>query len=267
MATVSSPTPAAPASPPAPGPPTSGRVKDRGSVRHDSVRATDWTSAGVAKVLGDVDVSRADVSGLTSVAGKVRADSFRSQGTLILVGPVDVRGNLELDGTIHLQSSAHAGSARADGALRVAGPLTVDRLFSASGSVEVPSATVGAIDLVGSATIPGVVEAASVRMRFRDNSHLGTVRGNRVVLHGPAANLVPSLVRSVLGHEVSVRVDRVEADTVDLAAVDVEFVHAREIVLGAGAHVTALEGTVVRRHPTSRVGPESRSPRPHGLHR
>jgi cytoskeletal protein CcmA (bactofilin family) len=260
--------PAASPPPPPTAPPRVGAIRDSGTVRRDSVRASGWTTTGMAKVQGDVDVGVGAASGLVSVAGKLSADTFRARGTLEVVGPVAVRDQLTLDGTVHFQGSLRAGALELRGSLRCAGDLRVDRTLSARGLVEAPSAHAALFELTGTAEISGDLEAMGVaRARFRGDSEIGTVRAKRVELYGPPTSLVPTLLRRVFGGSATVRIGRVEADSVELSAVDVAFVHAREIVLGPGAHVTAVEGTIVRQSSSSRVGPESRSPPPHGLSR
>ena len=251
------------------GPPSrAGKIRDRGSVRRDSVRAADWSTTGMAKVQGDVDVGSGRATGLLSVAGKLSAETLRSHGSLEVVGVADVRDRCTLDGTAHFGAGLHAGALASNGTVRCDGEVRVDRELSATGVVEAPSVRVGLFELSGSAEIPGdLVALATVRARFRGDSRLGTVRARRVELHGPPTGLLPTLLRAVFGGSATVHVDRVEADSVALSAVDVGFVHAREIELGPGAHVTTVEGTVVRKAESSRVGPESRSPRPYGLSR
>ncbi|MCI4339184.1 MAG: hypothetical protein L3J68_02480 [Thermoplasmata archaeon] len=232
------------------------------------MRATSWTTTGIAKVQGDVDVGTGTASGLVSIAGKLTAGTFRSRGTLEVVGPADVRDRLSLDGTVHFQAGVHAGELSSNGTVRCGGDLRVDRSLSATGLVEAPSAHVGLFDLTGSAQISGDLEALlSVRARFHGDTRIERVRAHRVELHGPPPSVIPTLLRTVFGGAATVEVHRIEADTVELSAVNVQFVHAREVVLGPGAHVTTVEGTIVRQHATSRVGPESRSARPHGLSR
>ena len=267
MAAVAPPTPV-PASPVVPPAPRTGAIRDSGTVRRDSIRASSWTSTGMAKVQGDVDVDTGSATGLVSVGGKLLAGSFRCRGTLEVVGPTEVQDTFSLDGTSHLQAVVHAGTLDARGSLRCPADIRVDRSLTITGMLEAPSVHVGLLELTGSADLPGDVEAVvSVRARFRGDSDLGTIRARSVVLEGPPSNLIPTLFRKVFGGSARVRVGRVEADTVTLAAVDVGFVHAKEVTLGAGAHVTEVEGTIVRRHPSSRVGPESRSAPPHGLTR
>jgi cytoskeletal protein CcmA (bactofilin family) len=237
-------------------------------VRRDSVRATVWTTTGLAKVQGDVDVDSGVAEGLVSIAGTLAAGSFRARGSLEVVGAADVRGDLALDGTVRFASGLHAGSLSVRGTLRCGSALRVDRACSTNGALEAPSATAGLFDLTGGLELPGELTAtATVRARFRADSRIGTIRARRVELHGPPTNLIPTLWRAVFGGAATVHVDRIEAESVELNAVTVGFVRAREIVLGPGAHVTALEGTVTRRHPTSYVGPESRTPPPPGLSR
>jgi cytoskeletal protein CcmA (bactofilin family) len=237
-------------------------------VRRDSVRAASWTVAGLAKVQGDVDVETGTVEGLLSVGGRLAAGRLRARGTLEAVGVAEVREELAVDGTARFASTVHAGDLDSAGSLRAIGAVTVDRALYVRGSVEAPSIAARVFDLDGSAEVLGDVTAAvTVRGRFRADSRLGSVRANRVELHGPPTALVPTLWRLVFGGNAAVHVERIEAESVELSAVDVDLVHAPAIVLGAGAHVTTVEGTVVRRHPSARVGPESRSPPPHGLSR
>ncbi|MGA9839567.1 MAG: hypothetical protein WBF81_04865 [Thermoplasmata archaeon] len=262
-APVSSPPPAA-----TPPPTRTGTLRDTGTVRRESVRASAWTTTGTAKVQGDVDVGTGAASGLVSIGGTLSATSFRAKGTFEVVGPTEVHDALTLEGTIHLRSAVHAGAVDVRGTLRSSSDLRVDRALRVTGTLEAPSAHVGLLELTGAAELPGDLEAAvSVRARFRGDSRLGTVRANAVALEGPPSAWIPTMFRKVFGGSARIHVNRIEADTVALSAVDVQFVHAREIVLGPGAHVTEVEGKVVRRHPSSRVGPESRSDPPHGLSR
>src|SRR5579859_7980742 len=80
--------PAAP--PPVPPPPRTGEVRDTGAARHDSIRAQRWTAQGAVKVLGDVEIDAAELSGLASVRGAVRGGSVSMQGTLDVGGLVDL---------------------------------------------------------------------------------------------------------------------------------------------------------------------------------
>jgi cytoskeletal protein CcmA (bactofilin family) len=220
------------------------------------------------KVQGDVDVTSGTTAGLTSVGGKLTAGSFRSKGTLEVVGPTDVREELTLYGTVHLEGSVHAGSLDARGSLRFGGEVRVDRVLRVTGGLEAPAASVGVLDLTGTATVPGELTAiAAVRGRFRGDSEIGSIRARTVALSGPPPALIPTLLRIVFGGSGAVHVGRIEAESVVLSAVTVEFVRSPSISIGPGCHVREVEGTIVRQHPSSRVGPESRSPPPHGLSR
>jgi cytoskeletal protein CcmA (bactofilin family) len=222
----------------------------------------------MAKVEGDVDVESGSATGVVTIGGKLSAGTFHSRGTLEVVGTAEIRDQLTLEGTVHFEAGLRAGALGLQGTLRCPADVRVDRVAHVTGTIEAPSAHVGLLDLTGGAEIPGDLESLlHVRAKFRGDSRIGAIRARSVVLAGPPSALIPTLFRKVFGGSAVVSIGRIEADTVELAAVDVEFVHAREITLGAGAHVRELEGTVVRRHPSSRVGPESRSPHPHGLSR
>ncbi|MGP8075585.1 MAG: hypothetical protein ACLP8Y_02455 [Thermoplasmata archaeon] len=270
MAAASSPpetapsTPSTPARPSAPAArPREGDVRDVGTVRRDSVYAGRWTARGTVKVTGDVDVTAAQLEGTVSIAGKLTAGAFRSRGALEVEGPVDVRGMLDSSGGLHAASTVHAVEANLRGEVLAIGAVSVDGMLTSRGSLTAPSLSVGELTLEGEAQIPGDIVATTVTAHFKRDSVLWAVRARSVLLRAK----IPNLVEKVLGRQMAVTIRRVEADTVDLEGVDVKFVRSPKITLGRDAHVTEYEGTIVRRHPSSRVGFESRSRRPYGLWR
>lgn len=256
--------PAASAPPSRPPPqPREGVVVDQGTVRKDSVDAGRWTARGTVKVTGDVLIEDGELDGSVSVGGKLTASTLRAQGMLDVEGAVDVSGSFTNSGNFHAAGSLHAGEANLRGTVRVLGSVSVDRVLTVHGSLSAPSLTTGAATLEGEAQVPGDVVGQSVAARLRTSSTFGTIRARTVSLRAK----VPNLVEKILFHRVDVRAQRVEAETADLEGVSVAFVRAPKIVLGREAHVTEYEGTIVRRHPSSRVGFESKSPPPYGLRR
>lgn len=269
-------TPMAAAAPPAPAaPPSSGttlpsaqptrvpELYDQGTTRRDSVAADRWTARGTAKVTGDVTVGDARFEGTVSVGGKVTATQLRSNGLLEVAGPVDVRGGFTATGEVKAAAALHAGEADLRGSVRIDGAVSVDRLLSSRGTLEVPSLAAGAVVVAGAVSIPGDLSAPSVVTRLTADSLFGTIRGTTVELRAK----VPNLVEKVLLRHVTVTAQRIEADSVVIEGASVAFVRAPRITLGRGSHVTAYEGTVVARHPSARVGFESKSPPPYGLRR
>jgi hypothetical protein len=209
-------------------------------------------------------VSDGALEGTVSLGGRLSATTLRYQGTVDVAGPVDLQGRLSGSGTIRAGSALHALETDLRGTVRLLGPVAVDRTMKVRGVLSAPSLTVGDLDLEGEMHAPGpTIAAVRVAAQFSGDSELGAVRSRSVSLRAK----IPNLVEKVLGRRVTVTVDRVEADQVDLEAVDVKFVRAPQITLGRHAHVTQYEGTIVSRHPTSRVGFESRSPPPYGLSR
>ena len=261
MASWAQPAPAAAAS--APSAERVATLVDRGSVVHGSIVAGRWATQGIAKVLKDVDVVRAELDGLVSVGGRFTAETLRYRGTLGVGGAIDVRGTIEGRGTLTVGGALDATDLMLRGPVRLEGPLRVVRHAAIAGALRTPSLLAGAFELDGSASVPGEIHAGFVRADFADASELGSIVAPTVRLHGRR----PNLLDKVFFRSVSVHVDRIEADSVDLEAVDVDFVRAKTVVLGADAHVTRLEATDVRRHPKSRVGPESVTPAPYGLRR
>lgn len=176
---------------------------------------------------------------------------------------MDVRGTFSGSGTLRVGRTFHAGDADLKGTARMLGAASVDRALTVRGSLTTPSLTVGDLSLEGEAHIAGDTLGATVSARLTGDSSFGTVRARSVVLSARP----PNLLERVFWRRVTVTAERVEADMADLERVDVEFVRAPQITLGRDTHITQYEGTIVRRHPSSRVGFESKSPPPYGLRR
>jgi cytoskeletal protein CcmA (bactofilin family) len=254
---------APPAAPPAAGVPRPPLLRDRGANRHDSVVAARWIVEGTSKVGKDVRVDELRLNGRLSVGGRLSATRVRGRATLEVAGPVEVAESFVLKGSVRTGATVHAGSAEIAGSLRAPGSCTVDTSASIDGLVEVPGLVARSLQVYGGARIPGTVRTDTLFARLREASTFGVVTGRSVQMYGK----VPNLVDKVFFHECDVRVDRIEADAVTLEGVDAEFVRSPQITLGRYCHVTRVEGTIVRQHPSSFVGPESRTPPPYGLRR
>ena len=243
--------------------PRGGPVSDRGTVVHDEVRSIRWKLRGIAKVVHDVDVGAGDLRGTVVVGGPLLADELRLDGSLEVRGPVAVARRLRAQGSVDAGGNLRAAEAIVVGKLRVLGELELDGASRLRGTVRAGEIRAGPLELRGDVRVPGPIAAARFDATLSAGSRLGELRATELRLRGPA----PNLVRRVLGPEAPVTVTRVEAETAALAGVRVGFVKAREIVLGPDAHVATVEGTVVRQHPTARLGPESWTPPPEGLRR
>jgi cytoskeletal protein CcmA (bactofilin family) len=238
-------------------------VVERGIVRYDALRTDRWKANGTVKVSGELVVGSGDVTGTLSVGGALSAGTFRSRGTLEVEGAVRVRELLSSRGDLRCATTVRAGDLSLHGTASFGGPVTVDRTCALRGTLHAPAVAAGILEFDGSVSIPGEVCARNVLAEFRHRSMLGSVLARQVRLRGR----VPNLMDKAFFHLDPATVGRIEADSVELESVDVAFVRAKEIVLGRQAHVTALEGTVVRHHPSSSVGPRSKSPPPYGLRR
>ena len=238
-------------------------IEDRGTSRRDSVRARRWTVRGTVKVAGEVDVEEGDVTGLVSVGRALTANQLRIRGSIESEGPVRVRGRLSIRGDGHFGAALGAVDLDLEGCVRAVTAVTVERTLTSHGVLEAPSLSVGVLRVEGSLTVPGEIRALEVDARFSQPSVLGNVRSPAVRLRGH----LPNLLDKILVRENWTRVERIEAERVELEAVDVGFVRAKEIVLGRQSHVTEVDGTVVSRHASAWIGPESRTPLPYGLRR
>lgn len=252
------------ASPPAAPPPVRGPpVLDRGTVRHDTVRSSRWVVRGISKVEREVNVGRAELHGTVTVGGAFDADQLTAEGVLEVRGRVSVAGRLRAHGTLDAGGVVAAGEARLVGPVRLLGELSAATLASVRGTLHAPSLRCATLEVKGMAVVPGTVLGTTVDADLHADSALGQVQGRRVRLRGP----VPNVVQQLLAPDLAVHVDRIDADSVVLEGVRVGFVRSREVVLGRHAHVGTVEGTVVRSHPSSHVGPESWSRPPAGLTR
>jgi cytoskeletal protein CcmA (bactofilin family) len=238
-------------------------LDDRGTVRRDAVRAGRWSISGTVKVAGDVEAREVIARGQVTVGGKARAGAFQTRGTVDVSGPVEVQGLFLVHGTLRAAATVHAVDLTVEGIARSAGTVKVDRVASVVGTLDAPEVAAGAFRLQGVARIPGTLRAVEVSAELKDTSRFGPVIAREVRIHGKPSNLVDK----ALFHDRNVSVDRIEADSVDLEGVKVAFIRSPRIILGRDCHVTEVEGTIVRRHPSSHVGPESRTPPPYGLRR
>ena len=244
---------------PIPGP----AIEDRGVSRHESILAPRWSARGLVKVARDATVGDADLRGTVAVGGSLTAS------TLYLDGRLEVDGSVEVQGPARARGELRAGRVVRAAELDLRGRLDAAESIVSGGRVAVVGAlrsrSVAAREAVvdGFVEVPGTVAAGRIELALTDGSRLGALEAEEVRLSGPR----PSLVGRVLGHAHEVRVGRVEAARAHLEGVEVAFVRAREITLGPDGHVAIVEGTIVARHPSSHVGPESRTPPPYGLRR
>jgi cytoskeletal protein CcmA (bactofilin family) len=198
-----------------------------------------------------------------TVGGTLAADRFRADGSLEVSGALRIAETLEVRGTLRTLAAVRAGDLVLGGTTHAMATLVADRVLRFQGSLAAPSLRAGAVEGRGAMEVPGDIEAWRVAVDLSAASHLGTVRAHIAQLHSK----VPNPVEKVLGREVLVTIDRVEADEVELIGVDVGYVRSPQVTLGRGCHVTTVEGTIVAQHASADVGPRSKSPPPHGLRR
>jgi len=214
-------------------------------------------------VLGDLDVGMTTVDGDLSVGGAIRCDTLEIRGRLEVAGPIEVRGAWSDVGEVRAAGAVRAGEIAHRGSFHGRGAVAVERRARFEGDVSVPSLRAGSVRLGGSLQLPGTLEAFVVQLDLRGSSAIGSIQGERVEVTGR----VPNPVEEILLKGVEVHLERIEANEVEITGARVGFVHAERVLLGRGAHVTTVEGTIVRQHRTARVGPESWSPPPFGLRR
>jgi len=231
--------------------------------RRDSVHALTWVAEGTVKVTGEVDVGNGAVTGALSVAGPITADTFGCRGALDSGGPITVGGTLTTYGSLHGVGPIQAKQASFTGTTRIVREVVVEGSLTVKGHFAAPSLRVAELRGDGAVDVPGSIDAVDVDVRIRRHSRFGTIRARSVRL----IRVPPNPFEWVFGRSPPTPVGRIEAERLELEGVDVSFVRCPEVILGREAHVTEIEGTVVRRHSSAGVGPRSKSPAPYGLSR
>jgi cytoskeletal protein CcmA (bactofilin family) len=244
-------------SPPATAPPPSGDLHDAGAVRRESVRAERWSAQGAAKVLGNVEVDSAELSGLVSIRGSLIAGTVTARGTLDVGGVVRVSRSIGGDGTLTFGSSLDGPAIDLRGSASVAGAIRSAGTVRWKGALDATEITAVRVEYDGRASIRGAVVATEVVGRLRGESTIGAIRADRVTITRPG--------RLFGGGRLEVLT--IEAKEVELEGIHCQHVRAERILLGPGCQIAQVEGTIVRRHPSAHVGPASQSPPPYGLFR
>ncbi len=270
------PTAVPPAGGPAPAPAAgegtllTGSVRSTGAARWSSVRAVQWTARGTTKVTGAVEVAVADLRGVVTVGGPLAlrkgevVGSLRVDRDVRVYGSLAVRGSLSVGGAVAGVELRVAGSADVKGPTELSGLCDVRGGFRTEGNVR---ADVFAFE--GRVSIRGRLAARSVVGAIGDRSTVTEIVAPQVELRAARARLplpfpIPFLPPPPWR---DLEVERIEATEARLSDVRVQFLRAERIWLGPNSHVQSYEGTIVERHKTAHVGPESETPPPYGLTR
>ena len=260
----SAPSPAA-ASPPAaapavPPPPLTGTVSDRGAVRHDELRTLEWTVEGASKVLGSAEAGFAHLHGMVTIGRALTAVDLGARGTLTVEGTARLTGRLRLTGTGRFLSGLRAAALTADGRLEVAGDLEVTDEAVVGGITEVGGALrAGTLTFSGEFRVAGPVSAGAVTGTLEGRCRTGPIRAASIAIGRPVGAPWKSPGR--------LTTLRIEADTAYLTGVTVAYLRADAVHLGPDCRVARLEGRLVERHRSARVGPSSISEPPPGISR
>ncbi|HEV2519732.1 MAG TPA: polymer-forming cytoskeletal protein [Thermoplasmata archaeon] len=242
-------------------------IRDDGASLRAQVIADRWSVRGAAKVTGNVEVDTVEIDGALSIGGTLRARRLTVHGAFEVLGMAQVAERVELRGPARFSQGFHAGDLDVEGALAVQGPLEVGGLAQIAGDATL-AGDVHCGRLVGSGglTVPGRLTADRIAFDLHRDSSIGTLLAGSVLFTRPAAKLPFRL--PFIGQERPILTAlRIEAMEVQLEGVTAELVRAERISLGPGCHVARVIGPVVAVDPSSHVGPESRSPPPHGISR
>jgi cytoskeletal protein CcmA (bactofilin family) len=265
----------APAATPAALPPTattpvplSGALHFKGATRVPSVRVLDWTAQGFTKVIGNVEVATAEVTGSCAVGGSFVARQLSLSGSHRIDGELRVSETLRTRGTLRSGSAVSARNARLAGTVEIGGSLTVAEKLEWNGALEVSqNVRADTVLFQGQVTVHGTLAARTIAGRVDRLSSVREVEADWVEIRRrkPALPFPIFLLPPPPWHDLEIH--RIEANEVHLSGVRVRHLKADRIWLGPATHVEYVEGTIVERHKEAHVGPESESPPPPGLSR
>lgn len=237
------------AAPPIPPPPLTGSVTDV-DARHDALRVLDWTVKGSSKVVRDAEVGFARVRGFAAVGGKLTAAAATVEGTIAVGGRVHLAGALRLRGEAELGEEVVLGELELAGRLAAAGALRCHGNATVAGRLEVRTDLEAAVlKFTGQLIVPGTLRATSVDGTLEGLSKVERIRADRIELRSPS--FPPWKPKGTL-HGL-----RIEAREARLEGVTLEFLEADEIYLGPECRIARVEGTIVERHRSARVGPSA----------
>ena len=246
--------PAAPAPPP-----LTGDLEDTGGSRRESVRARRYRARGAVKVVGDLGAVEFALKGFGTIGGRLTVEKLLADGTLDVGKDVVVKTDGTFRGTATLLAGLLVGDLTVHGHLKVAANATVDGDGRIRGRLEVGgNLSARSLQFDGGLEVPGVLDCPVVEGRLRHASRIGS-------LHSQHVRIVRASLPSTRGSLLVI--DRIEASEVEIEGVDCEYLRADRVRLGAEAHVTRLEGQVVRRHRSAYVGARAWEPLPPGLSR
>lgn len=242
---------APPATPPAPPPELTGSSRDTGAVRHETLRVLDWSVRGASKVLGDATVGFARLQGIITVGGKLTATDVRAEGTLNVLGPIEIGHRLALRGEGKFSKSLRTFELSSKGRLDLGGDLVATGPVELEGVTELQGGlTAGALTLRGSLLAPGEIALqGDLDATLEGRSVVGPIRAGRVTIRRPT---FPPWRRSG-----ELRTLRLEGTELRLEGVVAEFVKGTAIYVGAGCRLARVEGPIVERHRDSTVGPSA----------
>lgn len=258
-------TPSPPKSAPTPAP-LSGTLRLTGTNRLPTVRTLDWVARGFTKVVGDVEVATAHVTGTLAVGGKLVARQLELSGTHQIGGDVRVSENFRAHGTLRLGGAVSARNIQLTGTTEVGGSLAVEQQLSWKGSLEVDQdVRADTVLFRGRLGIDGTLSGRSISGEVEALSSVGEILADWVEIRRRKPRISIFLLPPPPWQELEVQ--RIEAKEVHLDGVRARYVKADRIFLGPDAHVEYVEGPILGRHKESHVGPESESPPPPGLSR
>ncbi len=220
------------------------------------------------KVVADVEIESGDLRGTVAIGGRCTADRLESNGSLQVGGEVAVSGPLRVRGSFSAGAGLRAANLWSAGRISVAGGISVHGSFEWNGSLDSGSdVQADSIQFSGELAVRGTLSGRSISGAITRRSFVAEIRAGYVDLRIAGFRLPVPIPFLPPPKWRDLEVQRIEAVEAHLSGVRALWVKADRIWLGPATHVQYVEGTIVERHRTAQVGPESESPPPTGLSR
>lgn len=216
------------------------RISGVGTVAAGEYR--DVTVSGTGSVNGDIVAATFKGSGVTSVAGSVKAEHMRVSGTGRIAGSVDA-GDIVISGHCEIDGDVHAKSLRVSGTTTVGGSVNADDV-DLRGGVKIggdcEAETFGA---QGAFSVGGLVSAQSVRIKLYGTCSAKEIGGGTVDVREDESGWRRFIKDLGFLPEKLLNVEAIEADGIYLESTKARAVRGGQVTIGPRCEIDLVEYT------------------------
>lgn len=224
------------------------RVMERNDVKVSGVGTVsagtyrDVVVSGSGSINGDVDCISFKSSGVSSVAGSLKAEHVRVSGTSRVAGSIDA-GDMVVSGAGDFDGDVRAGRLSVSGAATIGGSVNADEVVLRGGIRIGRDCEAERFDAQGAFSVGGLISAQSVEIRLFATCSAKEIGGGTVTVREDTSGW-RRIVRD-LGFlpEKLLKVETIEADEVYIEATKVRAVRGGNVRIGPQCEVELVEYT------------------------